>query len=80
MGRCLHTLSGHTNVVHSIEALPNNRLASYSIDGSIKLWSLETVEILKEIEDAVDENDHSLGNIKAWPYALNQLLSCCGKS
>ena len=40
-GKCLHTLSGHSNVVQALEYIADgHRLASASADDSVKIWNL----------------------------------------
>ena len=45
-GRQLGTLEGHQQEVHSISFSPNNtRIATASVDGTVKLWSREGTEL-----------------------------------
>ena len=44
------TLTGHTMGVYKIAELSKNRLVSFSVDRSIRLWSLETGKCLKQIK------------------------------
>ena len=39
---CVGILTGHKGPVMSLQLLPNNKLASGSLDGTILIWNLET--------------------------------------
>ena len=41
-GECIRTLSGHSNIVTSLQLLSNNKLASGSRDNSIKIWNVDS--------------------------------------
>ena len=66
------------NEVYGVVVLSNRRLASFSEDCSIKVWSLETGEIL---EDATDEQDCKIGGVKALPndqlFVVPHVCVCC---
>ena len=40
-GRCIKTLSGHTNYVRALALLPNGSLVNCSQDKSVKIWDLQ---------------------------------------
>jgi len=48
---CLRTLTGHTNCVRSVAWCPHNstKLASGSVDGTVKIWNVETGQCLRAL-------------------------------
>ena len=51
---CLHTLTGHTDVVRSLVAYPDGVLASGSFEHTIKLWSTDTEACLQTLTGHTD--------------------------
>ncbi|MDJ0736154.1 MAG: serine/threonine-protein kinase [Nostocaceae cyanobacterium] len=48
--QCLHTLKGHTSMVHTVTISPKgNILASGSSDNTIKLWNVNTGKLLRKL-------------------------------
>lgn len=45
----MHVLSGHTERVTGVARLGRDRLASASVDGTLRLWDLETGNVLHEL-------------------------------
>lgn len=71
------TLTGHTMGVYKIAELSKNRLVSFSVDRSIRLWSLETGKCLKQIKVVFKIKDkQSIGSIKI----ISNEMMVCGRS
>lgn len=52
-----HELRGHTNAITSISESPNGRfLATSSIDGTIRLWSLKHLQSAGDLDCTLDRN------------------------
>ncbi|CAM9434358.1 unnamed protein product, partial [Sphacelaria rigidula] len=49
LGECVHVLSGHTERVTGVTRLGRDRVASSSVDGTLRVWSLETGKVLHEL-------------------------------
>lgn len=49
LGECLHVLKGHSERVTGVARLDGRRLASCSLDGSLRVWDLETGKVLHEL-------------------------------
>lgn len=88
--RCIHTLKGHTSWVTSVAISSNNLVvASGSLDDTIKVWNLQTGELLGTLfghlnaVNAVAITPDNLklascsddGNIKIWDLPKGQLLA-----
>ena len=48
-GECVRTLNGHTKEVVSVQLLTGHKLASGSLDTSIKTWKMETGECIRTL-------------------------------
>ncbi len=48
-GNLLDTLNGHMGVVYSLVALENDQIASGSIDGTVKIWQLNSKFYIKDL-------------------------------
>ncbi|CAM9313557.1 unnamed protein product, partial [Pylaiella littoralis] len=49
LGECLHVLEGHKERVTGVARLDGNRLATCSVDGSLRVWDVWTGETLHEV-------------------------------
>ena len=49
-GKCIKTFAGHIDSVTCIKNVLDNILISGDINGSLKLWKIETGECLKTIQ------------------------------
>lgn len=47
-GKCFKVLTGHTNGVHCVQFISENKVISGSWDNSIRLWDIETAECINE--------------------------------
>lgn len=55
-GKCLHVLSGHTESIADFSASPDDRwLATVGVDGSTRLWDIQTGKILVQLEGEKSE-------------------------
>ena len=88
--RCIHTLSGHSNCVFSVAISPDGKtLVSGSSDKTIKIWRLDTGELLRTLTGhlewvravAISPDGQTLvsgsgdHSIKIWDLATGQLLT-----
>ncbi|CAN0429852.1 unnamed protein product, partial [Laminaria digitata] len=48
-GECVHVLEGHSERVTGVARLDGTRLASCSVDGSLRVWDVETGEELHSL-------------------------------
>jgi WD40 repeat protein len=46
---CIKVLEGHTDAVYCVKMLSNNRLASGSVDKTIKIWNLNDDSCVKTL-------------------------------
>ena len=49
-GKCLKTLKGHSGHVNFLLKINRNKIASASLDKSIKIWDIITGNCLKSLE------------------------------
>lgn len=72
----IHTLTGHSRRVESVAISPDGRmLASGSADQTVKLWNLQTGELLQTLKE--DSSQAILGGV--WSVAISpdgQTLAC----
>jgi len=54
-GRLHHTFSGHYDEVTALLLLPQQRVVSVSIDGTVRQWSLRAPDLAKAIQEAEEE-------------------------
>lgn len=50
LGDVIRTFHGHSNTVHRVVELPNQRLASSSEDHTIKIWNITTGDCLSTLD------------------------------
>ena len=50
-GECLNVLYGHAGAIYSLCVLSTGVLVNGSVDTTIKLWDLETGEIIETLEE-----------------------------
>ena len=48
-GECVRTLAGHSGCVTSIDMISPTRLASGSMDGTIKIWNINNGECIRTL-------------------------------
>ena len=92
-GECLNVLYGHAGAIYSLCVLSTGVLVNGSVDTTIKLWDLDTGEIIETLEEhkesvmslcAMSEKGQfasgSLDNsIRIWSVAPSSTLYVCTK-
>ncbi|KAJ3398141.1 hypothetical protein HDV05_002707, partial [Chytridiales sp. JEL 0842] len=52
---CLSTLEGHEDGINSIFILDDNTIASASSDRTVKIWNIETQQVLHTLQEPTSE-------------------------
>jgi WD40 repeat protein len=53
-GECVHTLAGHTSPVFTLAVMPDGKLASGSLDKTVRVWDMNTLECMLTLPHASD--------------------------
>lgn len=79
-GSVVAELDGHTNYVHCVHGLPDNRLFSASEDGSVKLWDTRAKQSTGRLDPYKDENLHrpQFGKWQGTVSATDDWILCGG--